>query len=238
MPIYTPGKLTLAKTYVEGDLNYSNVTLLLHGDGTNGSTTIVDSSPSPKTVTAVGNAQISTAIADPFGNSTRAVLAFDGAGDYLTIPAQSAFELANDNFTIEAFIRVANLSGFKNIVGIAYNNIGGLFFGLSNSNLSVYGNNDGSPIVTGSAVTANVWSHIALTKNSGVYKIWHNGVNTATSATNNTSIILNNPVSVGAGYAGLYPFNGYIDELRITKGIARYQSTFTPPTAPFVDAQY
>ena len=52
------------------DPDYSNVSLLLHGDGANGSTTLVDSSPSPKTVTAFGDAQISTAVADPFGNIT------------------------------------------------------------------------------------------------------------------------------------------------------------------------
>jgi hypothetical protein len=56
------------------DLNRSNVSLLLHGNGTNGSTTITDNSPSPKTVTAVGNAQISTAQSKYGGGS----IAFDG----------------------------------------------------------------------------------------------------------------------------------------------------------------
>ena len=41
MPAYVPGKLTLASTYVQGDPNYSDVSLLLHGDGANGSTTII-----------------------------------------------------------------------------------------------------------------------------------------------------------------------------------------------------
>ena len=66
----------------ETDPYRSQVSLLLHGDGANGSTTIVDSSPSPKTVTAVGNAQISTT-QSKFGGSS---LAFDGAGDYLEAP--------------------------------------------------------------------------------------------------------------------------------------------------------
>jgi hypothetical protein len=59
---------------------FNNVSLLLHGNGTNGSTTITDNSPTPKTVTAVGNAQISTA-QSKFGGAS---IAFDGTGDYLT----------------------------------------------------------------------------------------------------------------------------------------------------------
>ena len=82
---------------------FNNVSLLLHGNGTNGSTTITDSSPSPKTVTAAGNAQISTAIADPFGDSSRGVLAFDGNGDYLAIPDSTDWNLPND-FTVEAWV--------------------------------------------------------------------------------------------------------------------------------------
>jgi hypothetical protein len=63
------------------DPYYGNVSLLLRGNGTNGSTTIIDSSPSPKTVTAFGNAQISTA-QSKFGGSS---IAFDGTGDYLDV---------------------------------------------------------------------------------------------------------------------------------------------------------
>ena len=69
---------------------FSNVSLLLHGDGTNGSTLIKDSSPRMNTVTAVGNAQISTA-QSKFGGSS---IAFDGTGDSLTTPTTLAINLA------------------------------------------------------------------------------------------------------------------------------------------------
>ena len=62
------------------DPQFGSVSLLLHGDGANGSTTIVDSSPTPKTVTAFGDAQISTA-QSKFGGAS---IAFDGTGDYLS----------------------------------------------------------------------------------------------------------------------------------------------------------
>ena len=77
-----------------------NVSLLLHGNGTNGSTTITDSSPTPKTVTAVGNAQISTA-QSKFGGAS---IAFDGTGDYATVPSASAFDFGTADFTVEAWV--------------------------------------------------------------------------------------------------------------------------------------
>jgi hypothetical protein len=56
------------------DPNFANVSLLLYGNGINGSTSITDNSPSPKTVTAVGNAQISTAKQSKFGGAIDHVL--------------------------------------------------------------------------------------------------------------------------------------------------------------------
>ena len=84
---------------VERDPFFANVSLLLHGDGTNGSTTIVDSSPSPKTVTAVGDAKISTA-QSKFGGAS---IGFDGSGDSLAAPA-SISHFGTGDFTIELWI--------------------------------------------------------------------------------------------------------------------------------------
>jgi hypothetical protein len=107
--------LTLRKGYIEGDRNFSNVSLLLHGDGTNGSTTIIDSSPSPKTVTAVGNAQISTA-QSKFGGAS---LLFDGSGDGAIISTGlNDFTMTSNTYTLEAWARPAATSGFRPILSI------------------------------------------------------------------------------------------------------------------------
>ena len=79
------------------DPNISNVVLLLHGDGTNGSTTITDNSPGARTVTAHGNAQISTA-RKKFRTGS---ILFDGTGDYLSVPVDSGLELRAGAFTIK-----------------------------------------------------------------------------------------------------------------------------------------
>ena len=82
--------------------NYTK--LLLHFDGTDGSTTFVDSSPSGKTVTAVGNAQIDTA-QYKFGGASGL---FDGNGDYLSVPDSDDWYFGTGDFTIDAWARFAN----------------------------------------------------------------------------------------------------------------------------------
>ena len=86
-----------------GDTSYASVALLLHCDGSNGSTTFTDSSPTPKTVTAYGNAQISTARSQ-FGGASAL---FDGSGDYLLVGAAADFKHLHDDstdYTIEGWI--------------------------------------------------------------------------------------------------------------------------------------
>jgi len=83
-----------------GDANFADVSLLLHGDGTSGSTTFTDSSSNAVVVTANGNAQIDTAI-KKFGTGS---IQFDGTGDYLTTSTNSAFGYGAGDFTIEFFL--------------------------------------------------------------------------------------------------------------------------------------
>ncbi len=85
---------------VPGDQYYNNVNLLLRLTGSNGSTTFVDNSSSPKTMTANGNAQISTAQTKFSGGS----LYLDGNGDYLTTPNTTSLLLGTNDFTIECFL--------------------------------------------------------------------------------------------------------------------------------------
>lgn len=238
MPIYTPGKVTLAKGQpVPNDPNFAFNSLLLHGNGTNGSTVITDSSGSPKTVTAVGNAQISTAIADPFGNSTRGVIALDGTGDYLSIPATTAFEYGTGDFTIECWIRFASVAGVQSLYDQRFTGDQGPQPVLYTNGTSLRYFFNGSDRITIATVAANQWYHLALSKQSSSIKAFIDGVQggstyvDATSYTTGPSVFIGNDTFTPA----VFGFNGYIDDLRITKGVARYTATFTPPTLPFPD---
>ena len=223
----------------ETDPYRSQVSLLLHGDGANGSTTIVDSSLLPKTVTPIGNAQISTAIADPFGNST-GVIAFDGSGDYLLAPKSLITELGADAFTLEfwVYLNEAKDQSFFNYVWSGNN-----FFMinvLSSGALECwFGHNLGGTWVTSSTTplsTLNTWHHVAFCRSGNTFTGYVNGVSALSLS---SSVSLNNSAGsylmIGDYYVGGYNLNGYIDDIRITKGVARYTSNFTPPTAPFPD---
>jgi hypothetical protein len=214
----------------ETDPYRSNVSLLLHGDGTNGSTTIVDTSPSPKTVTAVGNAQISTA-QSKFGGSS---IAFDGTGDYLSIASSAAFGFGTSDFTLEYFLR-SSLSGtyihIDTRIAVPSETAPELY--SVNANLFYYTN--GVQVITGTNVlSVDTWHHIALSKSATSTRLFVDGQQVGSTYSDTKDYGSARPLTIGATFQGTAGLNGYIDALRITKG-ARYHSNFTPPTAPFPD---
>jgi hypothetical protein len=242
---YTPGKLVLKKDSVAAtDTNINEVSLLLHGDGTNGSTTITDSSPTPKTVTAVGNAQISTA-QSKFGGAS---IAFDGTGDYLTVPDNADFEYGSGNFTAEAWVYPVASPNEPVIMG-QWDGVGGgtglswviVLSDNSSRNLRFLVSTDGSTpaadSVSSSPLTLNAWSHVALVRSGDVFTAYLNGTSAVSYTISAGASLFNatNVITVGASSTANLPFNGYIDDLRITKGVARYTAAFTPPTTPFPD---
>lgn len=236
---YLGGNKMLIVPRRRGDPYFSNVSLLLHGNGTNGSTTITDNSPSPKTVTAIGNAQISTA-QSKFGGAS---IAFDGNGDYLSIANNASFAFSGD-FTIEAWgwllaapvgLDAFYLTDFRN--GSAGN--AGFAFGVigSSGNARMYAfassPNPGVDVKGTSIVLLNQWNHLAYVRSGTTVKMYLNGISqgaiTTTFPQNATPLIIGARFTTTTEY-----WNGYIDDLRITKDIAR--ANFTPPTAPFPDA--
>ena len=212
------------------DPYFSNVSLLLHGDGTNGSTTIVDSSPSPKTVTTFGNLQISTA-QSKFGGAS---IAFNG-NSYLIAETSSA-NFSTEPFTVELWVYFNSTNASTTpIVNTYINSNTGWSFSLSNRLLCAAFSGNGIDISTTFQPSLATWYHIAMSGQAGAsgIRIFVDGIqqgNTYTGAVNFGERAL----AVGAVTS--LRLNGYIDDLRITKGVARYTSNFTPPTAPFPDA--
>jgi hypothetical protein len=234
MPIYVPGKVVLAQGQpVPNDPNFAFNSLLLHGNGTNGSTVITDSSGSPKTVTAVGNAQISTA-QSKFGGAS---IAFDGAGDYCTTPYSPDFNLEAGNWTIELFAYPSSLSGATGLIGAANAlSNAGIVIRFFNNNLQFWVNGFGNLIQQSGSTSTAAWHHIALVRNGSTNTLYLNG---SSIGSNTQTPVIGSPSSVAIGrtFSSLDSeyFNGYIDDLRITKGVARYTANFTPPTLPFPD---
>ena len=221
---------------IAGDQYYNSCSLLLHLNGTNGSTTFTDNSPSPKTVTSNNGAAISTA-QSKFGGASGL---FDGTDDYLSINYNSAFNFGTNSFTWESWIYPTNISGIDGI----YATSGGsgvnpkFVIHLNAGTPSIHYNNltNGNDLYTTatSAVSINTWTHLAFVRNGSNWTWYING-NSAGTGTNNTNITFTSqPTYIGyGGEAYFTPFNGYIDELRITNGVARYTGNFTPSTTAF-----
>jgi hypothetical protein len=221
------------QTKVPVDPQYGSVSLLLHGNA-DGSGNILDSSPTPKTISKFGNAASATPPSYPNSNSTFGnAIAFDGSGDYLTF---SQFLLIND-FTLEAwvYLNVSNGDGYL------ASSSGGNDQIIRFSSLSIsvyvdasYGGGSGQVISsTSSGMSAGAWSHVALCRAAGTTRLFVDGIVKATNTTWTSSV----PVS-NIGRSAIFNsnfLNGYVDDLRITKGIARYTANFTPPAAPFPD---
>lgn len=222
------------------DPYWENVALLLHMNGSNGSTIFTDSSTNALTVSRFGDAQISTAESKFGGGSGY----FDGNGDYLTIPGSAIFGISGDQqFCIELwFYRAA--TAFQNLIG--YNNVSTTYWDLgigndgtsSNKIVFRYGGNN-AKLVGASTVTSNSWNHLAVTRDLSTIRIFLNGVQDASVSDSVQSVPHTGSLGIcrnlfGSGFD--YYFTGYIDDLRITRGVARYQgSSFAVPTAPFPD---
>ena len=227
----------------------SNTTLLLRGNGFNGSSFIIDSSPYPAAPARYGNTMISTAQSKYGGSS----IYFDGNGDYLAMPANSSYDFGAGNFTIEMWInpsatglansaqkflfgKRASASAYASVLSfLTYSTV------TSNFGVSFYLTQNGSSWVVQyhsplTFVSPNVWTHLAFVRNGNEYALYVNGVKTVINASL-SGIVFNNSsaFSVGSCYSSVSPgtsgFAGYIDDFRVSKGIARYTSNFTPPGA-------
>ena len=80
-------------------------------------------------------------------------------------------------------------------------------------------------------MTSNTWQHLAVVRNGNVYTLYVDGVSKATTTSSSTFSSGTDPVQLGVYGGTLYPAVGYFQDIRVTKGLARYTANFTPPTA-------
>lgn len=216
------------------DANFANVSALLHLDGADGSTSFPD--VKGKVWTPAGQAQIDTA-QSKFGGAS---LLLDGSGDYLTTPSSADFAYGTGDFTWEAWVRLNATSGANQYVIDHGANQGTLFVNGGSNRIGYYNASTGpsgdlfSPPHASAVLTVGTWAHVAVARQSGTTRIFRDGTLLASKA--DTYNYLAQAVSIGRYGAGALNFNGWIDELRITKGVARYTGNFSVPTAPFQDA--
>lgn len=213
------------------DPYYANVSLLLHMDGSNGSTTFTDNSPSPKTVTSNGNtlAEVSTSVVKYGTGSCN----FKSSNNYLRANAiASEFDFGAGDFTVEFWV---NWSAVDDSGFVSGNEIGSFDFAYVSGTLRVGRINTAwDTTVTWITPTAGVWYYIAYSRSGSDLRIFVNGTQvtpTSSNSTNYAASLVN--VGLSRTVSDARPFKGYMDDLRITKGVARYTANFTPPAAAF-----
>lgn len=233
----------LLMTGQQNDPFRSNVSLLLHFDGANGSTTFTDSSPSPKTISRFGNTQISTT-QSRFGGSSGL---FDGSGDYLSTPASSGgpFDFGGGDFTVETFVYMTAANGVQECIAAVCDSPGTTPFALTiTTNTRLVGGTwkksgaEHIGVQSTTQVPLNEWCHIAFVRNGSSLMLFFNGSLEGSASVSGTQEAPNSAFTIGRfgdWTSDERYFNGYMDEFRVTKGVARYTSAFTPPAYPFPD---
>ena len=181
----------------------------------------------------VGGASISTA-QSKWGGSA---MAFDGSGDWLINPPSAQNQLGTGDFTVEFWFYSTSSAdvGIFNISATSSSGSAGMARTKNTSNqITFWVNGNGGNTVTTSTYSINAWHHVALVRNGSTNTLYVDGVSAASNS--NTPTWASTPcIGVGRPYNDntIGAYIGYINDLRITRGYARYTANFTPPTSAF-----
>lgn len=193
---------------------------------------IVDST-GKNNLETVGNVQIDTTT-KKFGTGS---IKFDGTGDWLQAPSSPLFGLGTGDFTIEFWVYFNNLTGAQTIIdfrpGVASSTAVAIY--MNTSNMILYVSN--ADKIVGGTVSATQWYHVALSRSGTSTRLFLNGTQVGSTFTDSTNYNTPAPIRIGNNNDGFANggLNGAVDDLRITKGIARYTGDFTPPSSPFLN---
>ncbi|KKM97598.1 hypothetical protein LCGC14_1166400 [marine sediment metagenome] len=203
--------------------------LMLHCDGADTSTVFTDSSISAHTFTAQDNAQIDTA-QYKFGNSCGL---FDGTDDYIESDDHTDWNLGGtgggNNFTIDFWVRFNDKDVYSTLLS-TYDSDGWIFERIPNGTFALF---DGSwSNINPGLLVNNTWYHVALVRSGTNIKLYLNGLAQGAGYGDKDMNNDGNKIYIGGTPGGDY-LNGWMEEVRISKGIARWTTNFTPPTTPY-----
>ena len=232
-----------------GDVHFPNVIFLAKFDGSNGSTSITDSSNKNHTITVNGGAQISTAASKFGGSSLKLDYENAGTGDRL-VADTVADNLTSTTHTIEFWFKTdmadSHISDSQNPCFFGFNDAGASYANrivlamMSKTSLRLM-TTSGNVDVTVSAMNDNAWHHIALVSDGTDYDLYLDGSRISSDVGDSVQINSDDTFVIGAELdagpsTGNY-YSGYIDDFRITNGVARYTgASFTLPTTHLTSA--
>ncbi len=214
-----------------GGIDTSTV-LMLHGDGANLSTNILDASYSDHTQTVTGTATISTG-QSKFGGAS---ISFGGgAGNFVNSDGGNDFAFGTGDWTIDFWARfgvvgACYLMDFRGVAG----DLPRVTILMPVNTIALFVNG-ANRIVGTTVISALTWYHIAVVRSGTVTWMFLNGVQESApwiDTTNYTASAGGRPI-IGSDVAVTSGFNGFLDEIRISKGVARWVLNFAPPTIAY-----
>lgn len=165
---------------------------------------------------------------------------FDGSGDYLSVPSSQGINLSSGNWTIESWVWWSGNNSQSTVLdkdGVSGSTYPSYAMGVNGSGYARIvigaGNVNGyfQIITSNTLLPTSTWVHLAAVKNGSTITLYQNGVSVASATQSGT--IVDGGKALLIGYSAGQPtssyWSGYIDDLRITRGVARYTANFTPP---------
>ena len=188
-----------------------------------------------KIISVLGDVSVDTSVKKYGTGSAK----FDGVGDGLTIPSSSDFGFGTGDFTIEGwFYHISNAT--QDMFEFRVNGTSQAAISLSYSSSNLVLTVLGSARITGTSAlpSNNTWYHVVLMRASGNTMLYVNGARVGSTWADSTNYITA-PLFIGTRYDNTIPWNGYIDDIRISKGIAKYStSSFVTPTQALTTDEY
>lgn len=210
--------------------------LLLHCNGEDESTSFPDSSSSEHTIAPIGTAQVDTTIKELGSGSVKFLKA-----DWLDSDEHADWSFGTDDWTIDFWMyRSGSQASYTGVIGASSSGLTGWEIDLLSNTPIIWTSSGGwSQKAAATDVIADVtWTHVALVRNGNSLQFYINGTASG-SASDVTGQTFNSGgvgLTIGASrQVGSLGYTGYLDEIRISKGIARWTSNFTPPTEEYGD---
>ncbi len=183
-------------------------------------------------VTVSGDAKLDTT-QSKFGGASAV---FDGLGDSLSVPDSSDFDFGTGDFTIDTWVNFSDAAWFNGVISKYMSSTGWIFtINTSSGTMTLYDSGSSAVSVT-SSFLANTWYHVAVLRSGSAIKFFKDGLQQGTDQVIPATRTYNGaatPLKVGMYDVGSGAFKGRIDELRVSKGIARWTANFTPPASEY-----
>ena len=218
------------------DIAYNGTTYVITASGENYVATSTDATSwttstilGGHTFTLSGAAALSTT-QQKFGATSLVT----GTSNFLTVGSNADFNYGTGDFTIEGWFYPNALSGTQALFDqrTSATEVAIMMDVNSSGVVRLYVN--GSYVISANTtISAGGWSHVAISRTAAVTTMYIGGVLQTTTYAD-TNSYPTRPIAIGSYFGGATYFGGYIDEVRVSKGVGRYTATFTPASAAFV----